>query len=84
MKKWVFLCLVRYPLVQSICECSDNGHPVALDDSDAGKAFMALADELIEKVDLRNTGTAANNKTSDKQIKHLLIWQKIKVLKNVS
>jgi hypothetical protein len=28
--------------------------PVALEDSVSGNAFMALADELIKKVDLRN------------------------------
>jgi ATP-binding protein involved in chromosome partitioning len=46
--------LGQIPLVQSICEGSDNGHPVVLDDSVAGKAFMELADEVIEKVNIRN------------------------------
>jgi len=46
--------LGQIPLVQSICEGSDNGEPVALLDSITGNAFMALADELISKVDLRN------------------------------
>jgi ATP-binding protein involved in chromosome partitioning len=46
--------LGQIPLVQSICEGSDNGHPVVLDDSVAGNAFMDLADEVIEKVNLRN------------------------------
>ena len=46
--------LGQIPLVQSICESSDKGLPVALEDSVSGHAFMALADELIKKVDLRN------------------------------
>jgi ATP-binding protein involved in chromosome partitioning len=46
--------LGQIPLVQSICESSDKGHPVALEDSAAGKAFMLLADEVIKKVDERN------------------------------
>ena len=46
--------LGQIPLVQSICEGSDNGHPVALDDSVAGKAFMDLAGEVVEKVEKRN------------------------------
>jgi ATP-binding protein involved in chromosome partitioning len=46
--------LGQIPLVQGICESSDKGTPVALEDSLAGNAFMALADEVIEKVDKRN------------------------------
>jgi ATP-binding protein involved in chromosome partitioning len=46
--------LGQIPLVQSICEGSDNGHPVALEDSVAGKAFMALADEVIVHTEKRN------------------------------
>jgi ATP-binding protein involved in chromosome partitioning len=46
--------LGQIPLIQSICEGSDNGHPVVLDDSVAGKAFMELAGEVIEKVNMRN------------------------------
>jgi ATP-binding protein involved in chromosome partitioning len=46
--------LGQIPLVQSICESSDNGQPVALEDSVAGKSFLSLADELIEKVNIRN------------------------------
>ena len=45
--------LGQIPLVQSICEGSDNGRPVALEDSITGNAFMELADELIEKVEKR-------------------------------
>ncbi len=46
--------LGQIPLVQSICEGSDNGHPAALDDSVTGNAFMDLAGEVIEKVNKRN------------------------------
>jgi ATP-binding protein involved in chromosome partitioning len=46
--------LGQIPLVQSICEGSDEGHPVALDDSVTGNAFMALAGELVDKVNERN------------------------------
>jgi len=46
--------LGQIPLVQGICEGSDNGHPVVLDDSATGKAFMLLAGVVIEKVSERN------------------------------
>lgn len=46
--------LGQIPLVQSICEGSDNGRPVALEDSITGTAFMALAQELIKRVGQRN------------------------------
>ena len=45
--------LGQIPLVQSICEGSDKGKPVALDDSVTGIAFMELAAMLIENVDKR-------------------------------
>jgi ATP-binding protein involved in chromosome partitioning len=46
--------LGQIPLVQSICEGSDNGQPVALNDSITGNAFMDLADNLIASVEKRN------------------------------
>jgi ATP-binding protein involved in chromosome partitioning len=46
--------LGQIPLVQSICEGSDNGQPAALGDSITGIAFMELAGELIKKVEKRN------------------------------
>lgn len=46
--------LGQIPIVQSICEGGDNGHPAALESNPAGLAFMDLADELVEKVNLRN------------------------------
>ena len=46
--------LGQIPLIQSICESSDKGEPVALGNSVAGEAFMSLADVVIEKINLRN------------------------------
>ncbi len=46
--------LGQIPVVQSICESSDNGYPVALEDTITGQAFMALADEVVEKINIRN------------------------------
>lgn len=48
--------LGQIPLIQSICEGSDNGSPVALEDNITGRSFMELADNLIEKVNERNSG----------------------------
>jgi ATP-binding protein involved in chromosome partitioning len=45
--------LGQIPLVQSICEGSDSGQPAALSDSITGKAFMELADVVIENVERR-------------------------------
>ena len=46
--------LGQIPLVQSICEGSDNGEPVALNESATGNAFSLLADKLIESVENLN------------------------------
>jgi ATPases involved in chromosome partitioning len=47
--------LGQIPIVQSICEGGDGGKPVALnEDSVTGKAFIALAEELIKQTDIRN------------------------------
>jgi ATP-binding protein involved in chromosome partitioning len=46
--------LGQIPLVQSICEGSDKGDPAALSDDLNGKAFMLLADNIIESVNRRN------------------------------
>jgi ATP-binding protein involved in chromosome partitioning len=46
--------LGQIPVVQSICESGDKGHPVALDGTPDGLAFMDLADEVVEKINLRN------------------------------
>ena len=47
--------LGQIPLIQGICESSDKGHPVALENSPAGEAFMSLADEVIRETEKRNT-----------------------------
>jgi ATP-binding protein involved in chromosome partitioning len=47
--------LGQIPVVQSICEGSDSGNPVALEDNATGQAFMLLADNLIERVAERNS-----------------------------
>jgi ATP-binding protein involved in chromosome partitioning len=46
--------LGQIPLVQRICEGSDSGLPVALNDTITGNAFMSLAEELVKSVDRRN------------------------------
>jgi ATP-binding protein involved in chromosome partitioning len=46
--------LGQIPVVQSICEGSDSGNPVALDDNLTGQAFMLLADNLVDKIKERN------------------------------
>ena len=47
--------MAEIPLVQSIREAADIGHPVALqEDSASGKAFIELAKNVIEQVQLRN------------------------------
>jgi ATP-binding protein involved in chromosome partitioning len=46
--------LGQIPLVQSICEGSDNGLPEALGDSITGNAFMELAGAVNEYVEKRN------------------------------
>jgi ATP-binding protein involved in chromosome partitioning len=48
--------LGQIPVVQSICEGSDNGKPVALEDDVTGRAFMLLADNMIEEINERNRG----------------------------
>jgi len=44
----------QIPLVQSICEGGDNGHPVALGDSVTARAFGDLAALLVSLADERN------------------------------
>lgn len=46
--------LGQIPLVQGICESSDSGNPVALEDSTVGKAFMILAGEVLKQTGIRN------------------------------
>jgi ATP-binding protein involved in chromosome partitioning len=53
-KKMDVPLLGQIPIVQSICESGDKGYPVALDETVDGQAFMNLADEVVEKINLRN------------------------------
>ena len=46
--------LGQIPIVQSICEGGDKGQPAALEANMSGQAFMDLADELVEKTNMRN------------------------------
>jgi ATP-binding protein involved in chromosome partitioning len=46
--------LGEIPLVQGICEGSDLGQPVALNDSMSGLAFLNIADELVRQAERRN------------------------------
>lgn len=47
--------LGQIPIVQSICEGGDSGVPVALnEDSITGKAFLALAESVVQQVNKRN------------------------------
>ena len=47
--------LGQIPIVQSICEGGDSGTPVALnEDSVTGKAFLSLAENMVQQVAKRN------------------------------
>jgi len=47
--------LSEIPLVQGIREAADVGHPIALqENSQSAKAFMELATNVVEQVQLRN------------------------------
>lgn len=47
--------LGQIPVVESICEGGDDGHPVALDDSSLpGQAFRHVAREVVDACDRRN------------------------------
>jgi ATP-binding protein involved in chromosome partitioning len=46
--------LGQIPLVQSIRESCDDGHPAVLEDDITGKAFGNLAEELARQVAIRN------------------------------
>ena len=51
--------LGQIPIVQSICECGDQGTPIALDDaSPVGHAFLQLAAAVVRQVDRRNIEAA--------------------------
>ena len=47
--------LGQIPIVQSICEGGDSGTPVAVnEDTITGSAFMQLAEEVVNQVNIRN------------------------------
>ena len=54
--------LGQIPLVQSICDGGDAGHPVALDDTASGLAFRLLTTEVINAVERRNDTQPATQK----------------------
>lgn len=45
--------LGQIPMIQGICDSSDSGYPVALDDTESSLAFMELASEVIKGVEKR-------------------------------
>ena len=47
--------LAQIPIVDAICEKSDSGTPIALDDTLASAAFIHLAREVIDATDRRNS-----------------------------
>lgn len=47
--------LAQIPVVAGICEGADNGHPIALNDSITGEAFLELAKSVDHAVDVRNS-----------------------------
>ena len=61
--------LGQIPVVQSICEGSDNGKPVALEDDIIGRAFMSLADNLVEKTNERNREQKSTERLKISKIK---------------
>jgi ATP-binding protein involved in chromosome partitioning len=59
--------LGQIPLVQSIMESGDNGHPIALDEnSPIGKAFADLAQATISRIQWRNNEMAPTLKVQMK------------------
>ncbi len=54
--------LGQIPIVQSICDAGDAGHPVALDDTAAGEAFRHLAEEVVKATEKRNREQPATQK----------------------
>ncbi len=57
--------LGEIPIVQSICERSDTGQPVALNESSiTGMAFHHLAQNVVEQVDYRNKNLEATKRVS--------------------
>jgi ATP-binding protein involved in chromosome partitioning len=53
-EKYEVPLLGQIPLIQSIRESSDEGHPAVMEDNQTGKAFRNLAEELARQVAIRN------------------------------
>ena len=58
--------LGQIPIVESICDGGDTGTPAALDDSETGLAFMALADTIVSQVEKRNAEMAPTKRVEMK------------------
>lgn len=55
--------LGQIPLIQSICEDGDSGHPTVLDENNpAGQAFEKLALNLVKNIEKRNAEKAPTKK----------------------
>jgi ATP-binding protein involved in chromosome partitioning len=55
--------LGQIPLVQSIRECGDAGRPVACDENSIlSQTFKKFAQQVVEKVEIRNKTMAATKK----------------------
>jgi ATP-binding protein involved in chromosome partitioning len=60
--------LGQIPLVQSICEDGDSGHPTVLDENNpAGQAFEQLALNLMKNIEKRNAEKAPTKKVEINQ-----------------
>lgn len=59
--------LARIPLVASIGEHSDSGHPIATENTATALAFIHLAHEVIEAVDKRNGDLPPTEKVTMKK-----------------
>ena len=54
--------LGQIPIVQSICENGDKGTPAALDENSiTGRAFLALAENVVKQTELRNANQEATH-----------------------
>lgn len=54
--------LGQIPIVEDICQCADSGSPIALSDSITGHSFLALAQNLVEAVNHRNSSLPPTHK----------------------
>lgn len=59
--------LGQIPLVADICAQADNGEPIALADSPEGIAFLSLAANVKDAIDLRNSQLPPTSKV---EVKH--------------